>query len=100
MIGGDVNPNPRPASLKASKAHLAEPTRKNYVSCFSLNARSIVNKRVDLCSRLSSSSFYLVAVAETWLDCLINSAENFPGRYHMHRQDRSRNGGGVLLACS
>lgn len=50
-ISADFNPNPGPVSLKASKAHLAEPTRKNYVSCLSLSARSIVNKIVDLCSR-------------------------------------------------
>ena len=99
-ISGDVNPHPGPVSSKVSKTHLAEPTRKNYVSCLSLNARSIVNKRVDLCSRLSSTSFDLVAVTETWLDSSINSAEIFPGTYHVHRKDRSRNGGGVLLACS
>lgn len=50
-ISGDFNPNPGPVSLKASKAHLAELTRKNYVSCLSLSARSIVNKIVDLRSR-------------------------------------------------
>ena len=66
-ISGDVNPTPGPVSSKVSKAYLAEPTRKNYVSCLSLNVRSIVNKRVDLCSRLSSTSFDLVAVTETWL---------------------------------
>ena len=81
-------------------SHLAEPTRVNHVSCLSLNARSIVNKRVELASRLSSISFDLVAVTETWLDSSINSAEIFPSTYHVHRKDRSRSGGGVLLACS
>ncbi|CAH3159171.1 unnamed protein product [Porites lobata] len=79
-------------------SHLAEPTRVNHVSCLSLNARSIVNKRVELASCLSSISFDLVAVTETWLDSSINSAEIFPSTYHVHRKDRS--GGGVLLACS
>ena len=79
---------------------MAEPTRRNYVSCLSLNAGSVVNKGVDLCSRLSSTSFDLVAVSETWLDSAISSAEISPGTYHMHRKDRSRNGGGILLACS
>ena len=50
-ISGNFNPNPGPVSLKASKAHLAELTRKNYVSCLSLSAKSIVNKIVDLRSR-------------------------------------------------
>ena len=81
-------------------SHLAEPTRVNHVSCLSLNARSIVNKRVELASRLSSVSFDLVAVTKTWLDSSINSAEIFPSTYHVHRKDRSRSGGGVLLACS
>lgn len=61
-------------------SHLAEPTRVNHVSCLSLNARSIVNKRVELASRLSSISFDLVAVTETSLDSSINSAEIFPLR--------------------
>lgn len=98
-ISGDVNPNPGPVSSGVSKTLLAEPTRVNHVSCLSLNARSIVNKRVELASRLSSVSFDLVAVTETWLDSSINSAEIFPSTYHVHRKDRSRSGGGVLLAC-
>jgi len=66
-ISGDVNPNPGPVSSKVSKTHLAAQTRNNYVSCLSLNARSIVNKRVDL----SSTSIDLVAVTKTWLDSSI-----------------------------
>lgn len=94
-IIGDVNPNPGPVSLKVSKTHLYEQTSKNHVSCLSLNTRSIINKRVDVCSRLSSNSIDLVAVTETWLDSAINSAEIFLGTYHVHR-----NGCSVLLACS
>ena len=63
-ISGDVNPNPGPVSSRVLKTHLAEPTRVNHVSCLSLNARSIVNKRVELANRLSSISFDLVAVTE------------------------------------
>lgn len=99
-ISGDVNPNPGPVSSGVSKTLLAEPTRVNHVSWLSLNARSIVNKRVELASRLSSVSFDLVAVTKTWLDSSINLAEIFPSTYHVHRKDRSRSGGGVLPACS
>ena len=79
-ISGDVNPNPGPVTSTVSKTHLAEPTRKNYVSCLSLNARSIVNKRVDLCSRLSSTSFDLVAVTETWLILQLIQLKSFLAR--------------------
>lgn len=99
-IIGDVNPNPGPVSSKVSKTHLYEQTRKNHVSCLSLNTRNIINERVDLCSRLSSNSIDLIAVTETWLDSSINSAEIFLGTYHAHRKDRSRNGGSVLLVFS
>ncbi|XP_068757932.1 uncharacterized protein [Montipora capricornis] len=34
------------------------------------------------------------------VDSSISSAEIFPSTYYVHREDRSRNGGGVLLACS
>ena len=99
-ISGDVNLNPGPVLSRVWKTHLAEPTRKNHVSCLSLNARSIVNKRVELRSRLSSTTFELVAVTESWVDSSLSSAEIFPSTYYVHRKDRSRNGGGVLLACS
>ena len=99
-ISGDVNRNPGPVLSRVSKTHLAEPTRKNHVSCLALNARSIVNKRVELGSCLSSTTFELVAVTESWLDSSISSAEIFPSTYYVHRKDRSRNDGGVLLACS
>ena len=99
-IIGHVNPNPGPVSSKVSKSHLYEQTRKNHVSCLSLNTRSIINKRVDLCSRLSSNSIDLVAVTETWRDSSITSAQIFLGTYHVHRKDHSGNGGSVLLACS
>lgn len=97
---GDIYPNPGPVSAKDFKIHSAKPTGKNHLSCLSLNARSIVNKRAELCSRLSTTSFDLVAVTETWLDSSVNYAEIFPNAYYVHRKDCSRNGGGVLLACS
>ena len=78
---------------------MAERTRKNRVSCLSSKARRIVNKRVELGSHLSSTTFELVAVTESWLDSSISSVEIFPSKYYVHRKDRSRNGGGVLLAC-
>ena len=42
----------------------------------------------------------LVAVTETWLDSTICDGEIFPSSYQVIRKDRSRNGGGILLACN
>lgn len=39
-------------------------------------------------------------MTETWLDSTIYDGEIFPSAYQVIRKDRSRNGGGILLACS
>ena len=68
------------------------------VSCLCMNARSIVNKTPDLLALLDSRSLDLIAITETFLGPDIPSSEIFPPEYHVFRKDRSRHGGGVLLA--
>ena len=62
------------------------------------NSRSIVNKRLELSSLLALKSYELVAITKTFLDSTINSSEMFSDTFNVQRRDRSRHGGGVLLA--
>ena len=71
---------------------------KSKLSCVSFNSRSIVNKRLELSSLLTLKSYELVAITETFLDSTINSSEMFSDTFNVQRRDRSRHGGGVLLA--
>ena len=66
--------------------------------CVSFNSRSVVNKRLELSSLLALKSYELVAITETFLDSTINSSEIFSDSFNVQRRDRSRHGGGVLLA--
>ena len=95
----NVHPNPGPEqNLKGETSRVSK--RLSSLNCLSLNARSIVHKTLDLHGRLSGDIKYdLVAITETWLDCSINTSEIFPDCFMVHRKDRSRHGGGVLLAC-
>ena len=90
-LNGNVELNPGPAHIS---------TRKSQLSCLSLNARSIVFKKVKLRARLASNAYNLVAVTETWLDPSENNFEILPCDYLVQRRDRSRHGGEVLLTCS
>ncbi|CAB4025347.1 Hypothetical predicted protein, partial [Paramuricea clavata] len=74
--------------------------RKDKMTFWSFNARSIVNKDRELRTRLSSYDYDVIAVTETWLDSSINDGEIFPSSYQVIRKDRSRSGGGILVACS
>lgn len=101
QLCGDVSPNPGPTAAGDSsdpRCNAARPNRISKLSCLSLNARSIVNKERELRSCLSINDYDLIAITETWLDPTINSSEIFPTSFEVFRKDRSRNGGGVLLA--
>ena len=65
--------------------------------CLYLNARSILNKRLDLTAYLASHNPDIVAITETFLDSTVPSYFISPSTYSMFRKDRSRHGGGVLL---
>lgn len=69
------------------------------LSYICLNARSIVNKRLDLMAMLSRLSPDIV-IAETFLDESILNGELFPVDYTVFRRDQTRHGGGVLIAIS
>ena len=68
--------------------------------CTCFNARSIVNKQLDLYAMLTASAPDVVVITETFLDCSIVDGEVFPQNYCLFRRDRNRHGGGVLIAVS
>ena len=95
-----VNVHPNPGTGQNFKGETSRVSQLlSSLNCLSLNARSIVNKTLDLHGRLSGDIKYdLVAITETWLDCSINTSEIFPNCFMVHRKDSSRHAGGVLLA--
>ena len=97
---GDIETNPGPTGDGNSRptCQKQKESFKHKLSCVSFNSRSIVNKRLELSSLLVSKSYELVAITETFLDSTINSSEIFSDSFNVQRRDRSRHGGGVLLA--
>ena len=77
-----LNPGPFSDSIKIS----------------SFNARSIVNKRLQLQTHVSLVNPDLVAITETWLHNGVSDGEIFPDSYIVQRRDHKSRGGGVLLA--
>ncbi len=76
------------------------------LKCIVFNARSLksLQKRIDLAELLSSDSYGIVAVTETWLDASFTDAmlvthpcNNGRYPYSVIRKDRNVNGGGVCI---
>ncbi len=68
--------------------------------CRSLNARSIVNKRIQLSAILESEDLDVLAVNETFLGEEILDSEIVGDSYRVFRNDRNRQGGGVMLSIN
>ena len=99
LTSGDVSLNPGPITTSGlSSTQNQKESFKRNLSCVSSNSRSIVNKRLELSSLLALKSYELVAITETFLDSTINNSEIFSDSFNVQRRDRSRHGGGVLLA--
>jgi len=98
--GSDVS-SPPPETLLGNQRYQriksSEPLSRS-LTCWSFNARSIVNKSLDLFAKLSSLSPDIVMITETYLDSSITNSEIFPSNYNVYRLDRNRHGGGVLIA--
>ena len=67
------------------------------LSCMCLNARSIVNKTLDLLAMLDANRMHILAVSETFLVDNILNSELGCSSYTIFRRDRDRHGGGVML---
>ena len=63
-----------------------------------LNARSIANKSAILHSVIAEDDIDIILVTETFLDSTVCVNEILPSGFNVLRKDRSRHGGGVLIA--
>ena len=63
----------------------------------SLNARSVMNKKLDIQALLVAEYLDVLAVTETFLGDEILDSELVGGDYTIFRRDRNRRGGGVML---
>ena len=86
LVSNDIHRNPGP------------PLGKNTLNISSFNARSIVNKRLELQSHVALMNPDIIAITETWLHEGIADNEILPSSYNVLRNDRGSIGGGVLLA--
>ena len=67
------------------------------LKCCLLNARSVVNKSLDVQAYLHSESLDVLAVAETFLSDAISNGELVGSGYSVYTRDRDRHGGGVMI---
>ena len=82
LLAGNVEVNPGPA---------------NTLKCYLLNARSVVNKSLDVHAFLHSQNVDVLAVTETFLSDAITDGELVGCGYSVFRRDRNRHCGEVLL---
>ena len=81
----------------ASSRNANNMTNGNTIAFLYFNARSIIPKYDELCAIVAANSPDIVCIVETWLDSDITDSEiDLPG-YEVHRLDRNRHGGGVLV---
>ena len=66
--------------------------------CTCFNARSIVNKQLDLHAMIVATTPDVIVITETFLDYTIMDGKIFPQEYSVFRRDRNRHGGGILIA--
>ena len=72
--------------------------RKNQISCFYCNARSVINKTDELELYVVEENPDLICITESWANANIGDGEINMNGYTVFRRDRkNRIGGGVLL---
>ena len=96
LCSGDIHPNPGP---NIESTPTTQHFIRNNLNCVLLNARSLGNKLFDLQVLVTSECLDILCITETWLDNSIHDGEILPVDYQNLRNDRNRNGGGVLFAC-
>ena len=88
LISNDIEWNPGPSGGSVVPK-----------SC-TLNARRIVNKPIEFQAVANTRELEQIVVTETWLNCNILDNEILSSEYNIHRRDRLRRGGGILLAVN
>ena len=82
-----------------SSSHSSEEPIRTVTRGLHLNARSVVNKRLEVMARLDHPQpLDFLTVTETFLSDDILDAEIIPDGFQVYRRDRNRNGGGILVA--
>ncbi len=116
ILSGDVHPNPGPVSQDSIYFDYHERSsdslsfistvssstashRHSAITSIFFNARSIVNKLVDFHTLVDTEDPDIIAVNETNLADSIYDSEVIVDPYVLFRQDRNRNGGGVMIAA-
>ncbi len=94
-------PQPVGTLTHMSTDHSMQPSAKtDIMSIMYFNARSLVPKFDELCAIVQSSRPDIICIVESWLCSDIENKEiDIPG-YVLHRLDRNRQGGGVVLYTS
>ena len=82
------------SSPPATQSVLSCGNDPNSLRCHCLNARSIVNKRLQLRAVLESDCLDILVVTET---LLTEDSEIIDNTYRIFRRDQNRQGGGVML---
>ena len=97
LLSNDLDLNPGPNSLILCGG--AATGKHNNFRISTFNARSIVNKRLDLQTHVAIGKLDVKAITETWLNDSVNDLEILPATFTVHRKDRGGRGGGVLFAA-
>ena len=84
-------------AVQGASSETTIPSRGNQLSIVYYNARSLVPKFDELCASIETYKPDIVCIVETWLSKDISDNElGIPG-FTLHRKDRHRHGGGVLI---
>lgn len=95
-----------PSESNFHPQHCSTPTRSNQqnkwknrpLRILNINFRSADGKKSSMPLLLDTLKPDIIIGTETWLDSNIFDREILPDFYQLYRKDRSRHGGGVLLA--
>ena len=88
-----------PVSDSSQRARSAATSRLQVsnLSVLYFNARSIVPKHDELCAVVEANNPDIICIVESWLcSDILDSEVDLPG-YDVHRLDRNRHGGGILV---
>ncbi len=101
LLCGDIETNPgfspTAQSLPCASSDRRPPSLSSHLSCSLMNARSIVNKILDLNVFLVTVKPDVVAITESFLDGSILDSEVVDDSFLIFRKDRNRHGGGVMI---
>ena len=96
-LSPDGNFKPIHASTP-TRASLQDKFNTRPIRLLNVNFRSVIGSKPELLNLIDSLRPDIIIGTETWLDKTIKNEEFMPSNYCVHRKDRNREGGGVLIA--